>query len=72
MTNTKFEVILEMPFLKLSNVDMSFDKRIFTWRTYITNKALPTTKQVQIINKKDFVIAALDANSKMFMVYVAI
>ena len=59
VTNTKFEVILGMPFLKLSNADVSFGKEIFTWKIYTTNKALPTTKQVQLINKKNFVIVAL-------------
>ena len=46
MTNTKFELILEMPFLKISNANVVFDKKIFTWKSYTTNKALPTTKQV--------------------------
>ena len=46
MIDTKFEMILEMPFLKISNVDMSFDERTLTWRIYITNKALSITKQV--------------------------
>ena len=72
MANTKFEVILRMFFLKISNMDVSFGEKILTWKTYITNKILPTTKQVQIINKKDFVIAALNANSETFVVYVAI
>ena len=36
------------------------------------NKALPITNQVQIINKKDFVIVALDADSKLFVVHVII
>ena len=72
VADTKFEVILRMPFLKISNADVSFGKGILTWKTYITNKALLTTKQVQIINKKDFVIAALDANSETFVVHMAI
>ena len=36
------------------------------------NKALFTIKQIQIINKKDFVIVALDINSKLFVVYIII
>ena len=72
MVDTKFEVILGMPFLKISNVDVSFGKGTFMWKTYTTNETLPTTEQVQIIDKKDFVIAALDANSKTFVMHVAI
>ena len=72
MADTKFEVILGMPFLKISNADISFGEGTFTWRTYTTNKALLTTKQVQIVDPKEFVIVALDVNSKTFVVHVAI
>ena len=46
VTETKFEVILGMPFLKLSNADVSFGEKTLTWKSYTTNKALPTTKRV--------------------------
>ena len=42
-----------------------------TWRSYTTAKALPTTKWVELINKKEFAKAALDGNSKTFVVHVA-
>ena len=51
---------------------MSFGKKLLTWKTYITNKALSIIIQVQIIDKKNFFIAALDINSKTFAVHVAI
>ena len=51
---------------------MSFGKKILMWKTYTTNKALSTIKQVQIINKKVFVIIALNANNETFVVYMAI
>ena len=72
MANTKFKVILGIPFLKSRNAEILFDEETLTWRTYIINKALSTIKQVQIIDKKDFVIVALDADSKMFIVYMTI
>ena len=72
VADTRFEVILGMPFMKISNTDVSFDEKTLTWKTYTTNKALSTTKQVQIIDKKDFVIAALDADSETFVIHVAI
>ena len=40
--------------------------------SYIINKALSTTKWVQLVNPKEFVIAALDADSKTFVMHVAI
>ena len=72
VADIKFEMILRIFFLKLSNTDLSFGEKILTWRTCITKKALLTTKQIQIINKKDFIIAVLDANNKIFVVHVAL
>ena len=51
---------------------MSFDKKTLMWKFYTTNKALSTTKQVQIVDPKKFVIAALDDNNEMFVVHMAI
>ena len=72
VADTKFEVILGMLFLKISNADMSFAKETLTWKSYTTNEALPTTEQVQILDIKEFVIAVLDVDSKTFVVHVAI
>ena len=72
VADTKFEVILKMPFLKISNADILFGKKTLTCKFYTTNKAPPTTKQVQIVDPKKFVISALNVDSKTFVVYVAI
>ena len=73
MANTKFKVILKMFFLKISNVDMVFGEEILIWKSYTSNKnILPTIKQVQLVDLKEFVIAILDANIKTFIVYMAI
>ena len=70
--DTKFEVILEMLFLKISNMDMSFGEKTLIWKTYTTNKILPTTKQVQIIDLEEFVIATLYIDNKTFVMHIAI
>ena len=72
VADTKFEVILGMLFLKISNADVLFDKKTLIQKTFTTNKALFTTKQVQIVDPKKFVIAALDVNNKMFVIHVTI
>ena len=72
MANTKFKVVLGMPFLKISNADIAFDEGTLTWKSYTTNKALPTTKQVQLVNPKKFVLVALDTDSETFVLHVAI
>ena len=72
MTDTKFEMILEMFFLKISNADGSFVKETLMWKSYTTDKVLPTTKRVKLIDPKEFVIAVFDADSKTFVMYVTI
>ena len=72
VANTKFEMILKILFLKLNNADVSFNKEILMWKSYITNKVLPSTKQVQIIDSQEFVIAVLDADSETFVIHMAI
>ena len=64
------EVVLGMPFLTLSNADIQFEKKELTWRSYTTAEALPTTKRVEIIDKKEFAKAALDENVEAFVVHV--
>ena len=72
VADTKFEVILKILFLKLSNADILFSEGTFTWRSYTTSKALPTTKRIWLVDPKEFVIAALDVDSETFVVHLAV
>ena len=72
VADTKFEVVLGMLFLKISNADVAFGEETLTWKSYTIKEALPTTKRVQLVDPKEFVIAALDADSETFVVHVAI
>ena len=60
-----------MLFLTLSKVEINFAERELNWRMYCLNEALPTTKQVQIINHREFAAAALALNKEAFVVHVA-
>lgn len=40
--------------------------------SHTTAEGLSTTKQVEFINKKEFVITVLDKNSKIFIVYIVV
>ena len=51
---------------------MLFGEKTFMWKYYITSKALSIIKQVQIVNLKEFIIAALNIDSKIFVMYVDI
>ena len=71
LAETSMEMVLRMPFLTLSNADIQFGEKKLTWGSYIAAKALPTTKQVELIDKKEFTKAALDEKSQTFGVHVA-
>ena len=60
-----------MPFLTLSKPDVRFVEQELVWRTYTTAETLPTTRRVEIIGKKEFALAALNADDETFVVYVA-
>ena len=70
LTDISVEVVSEIPFFTLSNVNIQFAKKKLTWRSYITAKTLPTTKQVEIIDKRKFAKTALDKNVEVFVVYM--
>ena len=71
LANISAEVVLGILFLTFSNADVQFVEKKLTWRSYTTAEALPTTKRVELINKKEFAKAALDENSETFVVHVA-
>ena len=72
VADTKFKMILGILFLKICNANIAFGERTLTWKSYTTKKVLPTIKRVQLVNLKEFVIVALDADNKTFIVHVAI
>ncbi len=71
LTDTNMEVVLELLFLALNNADFQFNTKKLTWRSSTNVEALPTTSWVKLINKREFTKAALDENSKTFVVHVA-
>ena len=68
--NVSPEVVLRMPFLTLSGADVDFLGRELQWRTYSTKEALPTTRRVELVGKKEFEAATLDPEHKSYVVYI--
>ena len=71
MANISPERVFGMPYLTLSNANVDFLGWELRWRTYTTKKALPTTRRVELVGKKEFVTAMLDPEYKTFVVHVA-
>ena len=64
-------MVLSMLFLTFGNVNVQFARKKLIWRTYTTKKALPTIRQVKLINQKEFAKVALDKNIEVFMIYIS-
>ena len=71
VANISPEVVFGMPFLTLSGADVDFSGRELRWRTYTTEEALSTTRCVELVDKKEFVAAALDPEHETYVVHVA-
>lgn len=66
------EVVLKMPFLSFSNIDIEFVRSgTFIWKFYDTAKILSTTNWVQLIDKHEFAKVAIEESSETFMIHVA-
>ncbi len=72
LADTSMEMVLRIPFLSLSNADVKFaELGKLTRRLYTAADAPSTTSRFELIDKREFAKAALDENSKSFMIYVA-
>ena len=55
LTNFNIEIVLRMPFLTPRYTNIEFVQKKLIWNFYTTANALPTTKQIEIINKKEII-----------------
>ncbi len=73
LADTNIEVVLGMPFLSLSNIDVEFaELGKPTWKSYTAAEALTTTSRVKLIDKREFAKAAMDKNSETFAVHMSV
>ena len=70
VANVSLEVVLEMSFLILSGADVDFLGQELRWRTYTIEEALPTTRRVELVGKKEFAAVALDPEHETYVVHV--
>lgn len=69
IADISMELILEMPFLTLSNENTRFLERgDLTWKNYTITEALLTAKRIELINKKKFGKETLHENAKIFLI----
>lgn len=71
LADISIELLLGMPFLSFRNANLQFDAGKLTWKTYIADKAMPTVRQVKLIDKHEFAKTALNENSKTFVIHMS-
>ena len=64
-------IILRISFFTLSNIEINFVICHIHCKTYTTTKALPTTRQFELIQKKKYVAIAFNLENEVFVVYIA-
>lgn len=68
VADTAMKVILKMAFLTFDKVKINFADEKLNQKTYFLDKSLLTTKQMQMIDQKNFMAAALALNKEVFIV----
>ena len=71
LANIGLEMVLGMLFLTFSKADIRFVEQKLVWGTYTAAETLPTTRKVEIIDKKEFASVALNANNETFVAHKA-
>lgn len=70
-TNFSTNVILEMLFFTLSNLEVNFLDLKLSSRTYFLTKVIFNIKQVKLIDKKEFVELNFDSKEYTYIICVA-
>lgn len=64
--NVSFKIF----FFTLSNTKVKFNNRKLKWGSYTAVETLLTTRQVELIVNKEFIVAAVDLEKEICIVYV--
>lgn len=70
MADITIDILFRIAFLTLSNIKVNFINQKLKWRLYTITKTLITTKQVKLIEKKEFIATASDLDDETFIMYV--
>lgn len=71
LANINIDVALGISFLTLSNTDIGFTDWELYWRSYNISEALPTICRIELIDQKEFAVASLGKDDKVFVVHMA-
>ena len=63
--------VFGMLFLTMSNINIDFQTWDLQQRSYTTRDVLLTTRQVELMKKKEFIVATFNTEHKAFIVHIA-
>lgn len=70
LADISIDIACKMFFLTLSNVEVNFYNRQFRLSLYMIAKIFSITRQVELVKKREFAVAALDPKDEIFVVHV--
>ena len=70
VANISPKIVFGILFFTLSSGDVDFLGWKLRWKTYTTEEALPTTRHVKLVSKKEFTAAALDSEYETYVVHI--
>ena len=70
MANVSPNMVFGIFFFIPNSANINFLKKKLWWRSYIIEKALFTTKRVELVEKKEFTTAALNLEYETFVIYI--
>lgn len=71
LADITIDIAINISFFTLSNVEIDFMGYYIYWKIYIFVEIFPTTRRVELIEKKRFTAAAFDLEDDVFIVYMA-
>ncbi len=72
MADVKSDIVLGIHILTMSNAVDDFQAQDVQWRSYTTRNVLSNTKKVELIRKKEFAVATLNPEHKIFVVHITV
>lgn len=69
--NINKDIVLKISFFNLSNDQINFHNQDLLQKIYIISLIFPIFKQIELIRKKKFVVAALNSKNEAFIVIIA-
>lgn len=70
LANISMDIVFQLLFFTLNNIEVNLNKSELGLRLYTTAETLSTTKQVDLVGKKEFAGVSLNPKDETSIVYI--